>query len=586
MKPIRLLAILSLVATVAQASDPHIDSWITSRSGAYARIYTNAAAQTARQSVTTWSNGSQTQSLPAYSGVQEIDSSTDWVYLRTTGLGFHIMGPWSVGFPNLPANQHGYYRFPRNPSLPSSGATKTLTGNGTIGFFVDGVAMFDSRDAHYWNGSTDDVGGTGDWNREAYVNEGATFDPAYAHQENTGTYHYHANPIALRYLLGDHVTFHASTQTYSESTNPVTSHSPILGWVSDGFPIYGPYAYANATNPASGLKRMVSGYHIRNGEQGTDNLTAVGRKALPAWATRLYGSGGTTTGPDVSATYPLGRYMEDNAFLGDLGYKQGQDFDLDEYNGRFCVTPEFPQGTYAYFVSIASDGTPVFPYNIGRAFYGNVTAARVTTLSETVTTNFLGGPDAPVTLAAPLLTNHLVTLVWSAVEGGTYQVDSTMDLKHWTTQTTDVTPSGNKAEAATALSESAKFFRVSQTALASYDSVTNSSTSTGGGGGPGGGGGGNPTLSSVTPSSGNRGTLITLMMGLGTMAPPAAVHPTSATLGTISGTNVSRSGSTVTATFSIPNNATPGTVNVSVVFPGPPGMGDVTFSLANGFTIK
>ena len=585
MKPNRLLALVSVATTIAQASDPHIDSWITSRSGAYARIYTNAAAQSARLSVTTWSNGSQTQSLPAYSGVQEIDSSTDWVYLRTTGLGFHIMGPWSSGFPNLPANQHVYYRFPRNPSLPASGSTKTLTGNGTIGFFVDGVAMFDSRDAHYWNGTTDDVGGTGDWNREAYVNEGTTFDPAYAHQENTGTYHYHANPIALRYFLGDHVEFNSSTQTYSESTNPVTAHSAILGWVSDGFPIYGPYAYANATNPASGLKRMVSGYHIRNGEQGTDNLTSIGRKALPAWATRLYGSGGTSTGPDVSSTYPLGRYMEDNAYLGDLGFKQGQDFDLDEYNGRYCVTPEFPQGTY--FVSIASDGTPVFPYNIGRAFYGTVTAARVTTVSETVTTNFLGGPDSSLTLANPVLTNSSVTLVWSAVEGGTYQVDSSTDLKNWTTQTSGVTPAGNKANATSSLADLAKFFRVSQTALASYDSVTNSSTNTGGGGGPGGGlGGGGPTLSSVTPTSGNRGTQVTLTMGLGTMAPPTAVHPTSATLGTIRGTNVSRSGSNVTATFSIPSTATPGAVNVSVVFPGPPGMGDVTFSLANGFTIK
>ena len=34
-------------------------------------------------------------------------------------------------------------------------------------------------------------------------NEAGRFDPAYAHQEQTGTYHYHANPIALRYLLGD-----------------------------------------------------------------------------------------------------------------------------------------------------------------------------------------------------------------------------------------------------------------------------------------------------------------------------------------------------------------------------------------------
>ena len=57
------------------------------------------------------------------------------------------------------------------------------------------------------------------------------------------------------------------------------------------------------------------------------------------------------TAPNVSAWYPLGRYIEDHDYLGDLGKKQGRDFDLDENNARFCVTPEFPNGTWAYFVA-------------------------------------------------------------------------------------------------------------------------------------------------------------------------------------------------------------------------------------------
>ena len=82
--------------------------------------------------------------------------------------------------------------------------------------------------------------------------------------------------------------------------------------------------------------------------------------------------------PAVSSSYPLGRYMEDNDYLGDhqflpAKYQQGTDFDLDEYNGRWCVTPEFPNGTYAYFVAISANGTPVFPYNIGRGYYGSPT---------------------------------------------------------------------------------------------------------------------------------------------------------------------------------------------------------------------
>ena len=182
------------------------------------------------------------------------------------------MGPWQNGaFPNLPVNQKLLYRFPRTNGVP---VTKTLTGGGQIGIFVDGVEMFNSWDAFYWNGSAEVASmgnNAGYWNRDAYVNEGATFDPGNAHQQNTGTYHYHANPIALRYQLGDHVTYDAATKTYSESTNVVTKHSPILGWVGDGNPIYGPYGYSNATNSASGVRRMISGYVIRDGSYGTSN---------------------------------------------------------------------------------------------------------------------------------------------------------------------------------------------------------------------------------------------------------------------------------------------------------------------------
>ena len=56
----------------AVAGDPSTDQWYVTQSGKYARIYTDVAAKTSGTAVTTWSNGSQTQSLPAYSGVQEV----------------------------------------------------------------------------------------------------------------------------------------------------------------------------------------------------------------------------------------------------------------------------------------------------------------------------------------------------------------------------------------------------------------------------------------------------------------------------------------------------------------------------------
>lgn len=581
MKSSRLLAVILVSATCARAADPRVDSWFTERSGRYARIYTSDAARAAGTAVTTWSNGTHTQSLPAYCGVQEIYSSVNWVYIRSTGLGGHVMGPWYLNalhtqtFPNLPVNRRVFYRIPRSPAVP---VAKTQTGLGAIGYFVDGVSMFDSRDGFVWTGSGEAGMATGYWNRDAYVNEGVTFDPGYAHQPQDGSHHYHAQPIALRYLLGDHVDFNPTTKTYSESTNAVARHSPILGWVRDGFPIYGPYGFSSASNSASGIRRMVSGYAVRNGLNGTDNLATGGRGTIPQWAVRLYNVASNQTGPAVSTQYPLGRYMEDNAFLGDLGRTPGVDFDLDEYNGRWCVTPEFPAGTYAYFTSINSTGTPVFPYNIGRAFYGNPTGAAVTTLAETVTTNFVGGTNMALALNPPTLAGGNVTLTWSAVEGGTYRVESTADFASWSTNAANVGATLDEGSFTGAAGDVPRFHRVVRTAVAGYDPVS---------GATGGGGAG---ILSVAPVSAAPGTSFTLTVNLDPAVnpPPVNAPVNSVTIGAIAGTGrVHVSQTQVTASFSIPAGTAPGPQTVTIVFPGPPAnpTATVTYTLANGFII-
>ncbi|MAS65133.1 MAG: hypothetical protein CL815_07930, partial [Coraliomargarita sp.] len=233
------------------ATDPQVTSWYTENSGQYARIYETISDQNSGNAVTTWTRGQGTQSSPTYAGIHEVSYSNDWVYIRTTNLASYIMGPWYLNadktnlFPNYPANRAVLYQFPRSPS---SAINKTLTGLGAIGYFVDGVAMFDNRDAFsYSNSNASDArpntnfNGDGIWNRDAYVNESVTFDAGNAHQAGSN-YHYHANPPGLRFLLGDHVGYDSTSNTYSEkTTNP--SHSPIIGWVRDGYPIYGPYGY-------------------------------------------------------------------------------------------------------------------------------------------------------------------------------------------------------------------------------------------------------------------------------------------------------------------------------------------------------
>ena len=47
---------------------------------------------------------------------------------------------------------------------------------------------------------------------------------------------------------------------------------------------------------------------------------------------------------------------------------------MDYSNGRFCKTPEFPLGTYAYFAGITTGSAqtlPSFPYFVGDRFKNN-----------------------------------------------------------------------------------------------------------------------------------------------------------------------------------------------------------------------
>ncbi len=438
---LRLLVSLGLATAASASNDPRLSSWYTVDSGQYARIYRTDGEKAASRPETTWSNGRQIQAQPAFSGVQQILVSANWIYIRSTGLGSQIMGPWYMDpqhrrlFPNLPTDQHMILRLPRRPVVQRNRDFQPL---GEVGMTVDGVRIFDANDAFsYSNPSGRDAdprGGIGQgdhiWLRDAYVNEGITFDAGQGHQQNWGRYHYHAEAIALRYELGDHVDFDAGTKTYHESPGAPVKHSPIIGWLHDGYPLYGPYGYANATNADSGIRRMVSGFVLRDGRNGSDDLTQTGRRSVPAWDAREQDQPvalePNETGPAVSAWYPLGHYIQDYAYLGDLGKTQGQDYDLDEFNGRWCVTPEFPHGTYAYFTTIDTAGKPVYPYAMGRAYRGYPSGRLVRSITEPVTTYFTAAPgstgksgDTSANTASQTTTLH-----WSAKDSGGYQVQN------------------------------------------------------------------------------------------------------------------------------------------------------------------
>ena len=112
--------------------------------------------------------------------------------------------------------------------------------------------------------------------------------------------------------------YNAATNRYTESTAPVTQHSPILAWAADGLPVYGPYGYSSPLDPNSGVRRMVSGFVLRNGKQRHHQPHRPQRPCPRGHSGSRTGPRLTTQyGPAVNATYLLGHYIEDFDYLGD-----------------------------------------------------------------------------------------------------------------------------------------------------------------------------------------------------------------------------------------------------------------------------
>ena len=157
-----------------------------------------------------------------------------------------------------------------------------------------------------------------------------------------GEYAHLSNPQRLRYIMGDNLFQNTQGTILEQDEN--LFHSPIIGWAFDGNPIYGPYAYADPTDQSSEIQRMVSSYSLKS-ELIYNDIT----NPNPV----------RSAGPLLSEE-PAGKFVEDYQYVFGSG-------DLDQYNGRFCKTPEYPDGRYCYFITVDATeaGNPVFPYIIG-----------------------------------------------------------------------------------------------------------------------------------------------------------------------------------------------------------------------------
>jgi hypothetical protein len=122
-------------------------------------------------------------------------------------------------------------------------------------------------------------------------------------------------------------------------------HSKILGFCYDGYPIYGPFGYTDSEKPNSGVSLMTSSYLTKqNDDHRPENWKYNNAITVEDTTYNLIGG----------------------AFIEDFYYGEGSGL-LDQYNGRYAVTPEYPQGTYAYYLTFTSNNLliPSYPYIIG-----------------------------------------------------------------------------------------------------------------------------------------------------------------------------------------------------------------------------
>lgn len=138
-------------------------------------------------------------------------------------------------------------------------------------------------------------------------------DESNAHVQPNGQYHYHGMPEA-----------------YLSKLNKGRALT-LIGFAVDGFPIYARYGYSVATDSTSAIRVIKSSWVL---------------KTTP------------DAGRPSTAIFPMGTFTQDYAYVAGSG-------DLDECNGRTGVTPEYPNGTYHYYI------TEAFPY-IQRCVKGTI----------------------------------------------------------------------------------------------------------------------------------------------------------------------------------------------------------------------
>ena len=162
------------------------------------------------------------------------------------------------------------------------------------------------------------------------------------------------------------------TYIFNQNDSSNDSQHLLISTTDDGWHGQNPVIIGNTANLYSGngikyyidgsevtYQSYLSGFNLATSREVRFTVPVNAPQALYLFAYTTAGHGIRT----VQEGYVLGDLVEDYIYDSSVGT-------LDEFNGKFAVTPEYPNGTYAYFMSEDSSGNPAYPYAVGPKFYG------------------------------------------------------------------------------------------------------------------------------------------------------------------------------------------------------------------------
>ena len=178
-----------------------------------------------------------------------------------------------------------------------------------------------------------------------------------------GTYNFDGSQVSFLNLL------RGNTYIFQQNDASMFNNQMLLSTTDDGWHVSSTPQDSSYLYNGVGISYWIDGSEVTYAAYNAGFNTASSREirflvpvdaplALYFFAYTSAGIGTRT----VQDGYVMGDLVEDN-----IWDNQGT---LDEYNGRFAVTPEYPNGTYAYFMTEDGSGNPTYPYVIGPRFYG------------------------------------------------------------------------------------------------------------------------------------------------------------------------------------------------------------------------